>query len=310
MRLVERVPEALAGERIDRVVAMLTSCSRAEAVELIEAGQVLVRGEMARSRSAKVRLGDEVAVEMPDRAAAARLVPEPAVGVAVVHEDDDLLVVDKPAGLIVHPGAGQSTGTLVHGLLARYPEISGVGVDAARPGIVHRLDKGTSGLLLVARSQRAYESLVAMLSARQVKRRYRTLVWGRVAAASGLIDAPIGRSTRDAMKMAVAVRGKEARTRYEVLSTYDEPVEVTELACTLETGRTHQIRVHLLSIGHPVVGDLRYKGARQSLPMSRPFLHAELLELEHPVSGEPMHFESALPPDLTDVLAQLSRREA
>ena len=306
MRVTETIPEALVGERIDRVVAMLTSCSRAEAVELIEAGQVLVGGVAATSRSTKVRIDETVEVEVPDRAAAARLVPEPDIEVPVVYQDEHLLVIDKPPGLIVHPGAGQPTGTLVHGLLARYPEIVGVGVDPARPGIVHRLDKGTSGLLLVARTQVAYEALVAALSARIVHRRYRTLVWGRVAAASGLIDAPIGRSTREVMRMAVAVRGKEARTRYEVLETYTEPVEVTQLACTLETGRTHQIRVHLLSIGHPVVGDLRYNGARQSLPMRRPFLHAELLELDHPVTGEPLRFESPLPADLTEVLDQLS----
>jgi 23S rRNA pseudouridine1911/1915/1917 synthase len=306
MKVVETIPEALAGERVDRVVAMLTSCSRAEAAELIETGQVLVGGAVVTARAAKVRLGDMFEVEVPDRAELARLVPEPEIEFRVVHDDPHLLVIDKPAGLIVHPGAGQPTGTLVHGLLARYPEILGVGVDPARPGIVHRLDKGTSGLLLVARTQVAYEALVAALSARSVHRRYRTLVWGRVAAATGLIDAPIGRSTREAMRMAVAVRGKEARTRYEVLALYTEPVEVTQLACTLETGRTHQIRVHLQSIGHAVVGDLRYHGARQSLPMRRPFLHAELLELDHPVTGEPLRFESALPDDLVAVLDQLS----
>ncbi len=306
MRVVETIPEALAGERVDRVVSMLSSCSRAEAAVLIETGQVLVGGVPAPSRSAKLRAGDEVVIEVPDRAADSLVVPDSTIEFAVVHVDDHLLVIDKPAGLIVHPGAGQPTGTLVHGLLARYPEIANVGVDPVRPGIVHRLDKGTSGLLLVARTQEAYESLVAMLAARAVHRRYRTLVWGHVAAAAGLIDAPIGRSTREAMRMAVAVRGKEARTRYEVLATYDAPVEVTELACTLETGRTHQIRVHLLSIGHAVVGDLRYNGARQSLPMRRPFLHAEVLDLDHPITGESLHFESALPDDLVAVLAQLT----
>lgn len=305
MRIREVIPEALAGERVDRVVAMLSSCSRAEAVGLIDAGEVLVGGVAATSRSAKVRLGDEVEIEVPDREAAARLVPEPDVELPIVHEDDHLVVVDKPAGLVVHPGAGQRTGTLVHGLLARYPEIVGVGPDPSRPGVVHRLDKGTSGLLLVARTQAAYDVLVAALAARSVHRRYRTLVWGHLAAATGLIDAPIGRSVREPTRMAVAVRGKEARTRYEVLATFVEPVEVTHLACTLETGRTHQIRVHLRSIGHPVVGDVRYDGARQSLPMHRPFLHAELLELDHPVTGAPLRFESALPVDLQAVLDQL-----
>ncbi len=306
MNITETIPAALAGERVDRVVSMLASCSRAEAAQLVAEGQVSIGGVVASTRSTKVREGDTVEVEIPDRSVAATLVAEPGIEFSVVHEDEHLLVIDKPAGLIVHPGAGQPTGTLVHGLLARYPEVRGVGVDPLRPGIVHRLDKGTSGLLLVARTQDAYVGLVAALSARSVHRRYRTLVWGRVAAASGLIDAPIGRSTREAMKMAVAVRGKEARTRYEVLATYDEPVEVTQLACTLETGRTHQIRVHLTSIGHPVVGDLRYHGARQSLPMRRPFLHAELLELDHPISGAPLRADSPLPADLTEVLNLLT----
>jgi len=304
-RLEETIPDSLAGERVDRVVAMLTSCSRAEAAAMVEAGQVLVAGTVVTSRSAKVRAGDVIDMDVPDRALAARVVPEPEVAVPVVYEDEHLLVIDKPAGLVVHPGAGRSTGTLVHGLLAAYPEVVGVGVDPARPGIVHRLDKGTSGLLLVARTQEAYEGLVAALSARKVHRRYRTLVWGHVAAATGLIDAPIGRSAREPTRMAVAVRGKEARTRYEVLATYVEPVEVTQLACTLETGRTHQIRVHLRSIGHPVVGDVRYDGARQSLPVARPFLHAEVLDLAHPITGEPLHIESPLPADLEAVLAQL-----
>lgn len=306
MNVTETIPEALVGERVDRVVSMLASCSRAEATALIDAGQVTVAGAVATSRSAKVKLGDTFEVEVPDHDERSILVPEPDIELSVVYEDEHLLVIDKPAGLIVHPGAGQPTGTLVHGLLARYPEILPVGVDPVRPGVVHRLDKGTSGLLLVARTQVAYTALVAALSARAVHRRYRALVWGRVAAATGLIDAPIGRSTREAMKMAVAVRGKEARTRYEVLTTFTEPVEVTELACTLETGRTHQIRVHLTSIGHPVVGDLRYHGARQSLPMDRPFLHAELLELAHPVTGDALRFESPLPNELASVLDQLS----
>jgi len=306
VRVAESIPDAMAGERIDRVVAMLTSCSRAEAAELVAAGQVVVAGAPVTSRSAKVRAGDLVEIDVPDRAEATRLVPEPQVAVPVVHEDEHLLVIDKPAGLVVHPGAGRSTGTLVHGLLARYPELAGVGSDPTRPGIVHRLDKGTSGLLLVARTPQAYEALVEALSARAVHRRYRALAWGHVAAATGLIDAPIGRSAREPTRMAVDVRGKEARTRYEVLATYDEPVAVTELACTLETGRTHQIRVHLRSIGHPVVGDVRYDGARQSLPIGRPFLHAEVLELHHPVTRAHLRFESPLPADLTAVLAQLS----
>jgi 23S rRNA pseudouridine1911/1915/1917 synthase len=302
----EVVPEALAGERVDRIVAMVTGASRSEVAALIDVGAVLVGGQPVRARSTRLVAGDEVEVDLPDPAEAQRLEPEPEIPVHVVHADDDLLVIDKPAGLVVHPGAGQRSGTLVHGLLARYPELVEVGGDPARPGIVHRLDKGTSGLLLVARSAPAYEALVAALSARAVHRRYRALAWGALDAPRGLIDAPIGRSAREPTLMAVDERGKEARTRYEVLRSYAEPVVVTELACTLETGRTHQIRVHLRSIGHAVVGDLRYGGARQSLPMDRPFLHAEVLELAHPVTGEALSFRSPLPAELTDVLAGLS----
>lgn len=306
MIIREVVPEAMAGERVDRIVAMVTGISRAEVAGLIDAGAVLVGGEPARTRSTRLRAGDEVEVDVPDPAEARGLVPEHGVEVPVVHADDHLLVIDKPAGLVVHPGAGQRTGTLVHGLLARYPELVDVGGDSIRPGIVHRLDKGTSGLLLVARTQPAYEALVGALAARQVHRRYRALAWGSFDAARGLIDAPIGRSVREPTRMAVDERGKEARTRYEVLRAFVEPVAVTELACTLETGRTHQIRVHLRSIGHPVVGDARYGGARQSLPMRRPFLHAEVLELAHPVTGEALSFRSPLPADLVAVLDGLT----
>lgn len=301
----DAVPAALAGERADRIVAMITGLSRADVAALIEAGAVQVGGVRLDARSRRLAEGEVVEVDLPDPAEASRMEPEPAVSVPLVHIDDHLLVVDKPAGLVVHPGAGQRTGTLVHGLLAHHPEVLGVGGDPVRPGIVHRLDKGTSGLLLVARTQVAYEALVAALAARQVHRRYRTLVWGRVEAPRGLIDAPIGRSAREPTRMAVDERGKEARTRYEVLTTYEEPVVVTQLACTLETGRTHQIRVHLRSIGHAVVGDARYDGARQSLPMDRPFLHAEHLELAHPVTGAPLAFHSPLPHDLEAVLAGL-----
>ncbi len=213
-------------------------------------------------------------------------------------------MVDKPAGLVVHPGSGRRSGTLVNGLLASHPELADVGSDRARPGIVHRLDKGTSGLLLVARTNVAFERLVAALGSRTVHRRYHALVWGHPRATQGLVDAPVGRSANDPTRMTVTERGKPARTRYEVGRRFDQPVPVAELVCDLETGRTHQIRVHLRSIGHPVVGDVRYGGARQSLPLARPFLHAERLALDHPVSGAPLTFESPLPADLAEVLAR------
>jgi 23S rRNA pseudouridine1911/1915/1917 synthase len=249
--------------------------------------------------------GTTLDIDVPEKSEDARLEPDPTVEVPVVHEDADLLVVDKPAGLVVHPGAGQRSGTMVHGLLARYPEIAEVG-EPDRPGIVHRIDKGTSGLLLVARSQPAYEVLVGMLAAHAVDRRYRALVWGRVEVPTGMIDAPIGRSQRDRTRMAVTVRGRDATTRYEVLRRFEHPVIVTELACTLATGRTHQIRVHMASIGHPVVGDERYGGRRSTLPLPRQWLHAEHLGLDHPVTGEALAFDSPLPTELAAVLDDLA----
>lgn len=300
----EVVPRALDGQRLDRVVALVAGVSRSEAAALVAGGAVRVGGRLVTARAHRLAAGDDLDVELPDRPAAAPPAPDPTVAVPVVHEDEHLVIVDKPAGLVVHPGAGQEEGTLVNGLLARYPEMHTVG-QADRPGIVHRLDRGTSGLMLVARTAVAYEALVAMLGAREVDRRYRALVWGTLASPTGLVDAPIGRSARDRTRMAVTVGGKPARTRYEVVRTYHEPVEVTELRCRLETGRTHQIRVHLASIGHRVVGDARYGGQRQSLAMSRPFLHAEHLALDHPVTGEPLVFTSPLPEDLAAVLATL-----
>jgi 23S rRNA pseudouridine1911/1915/1917 synthase len=300
----ETVPAALDGQRLDRVVAMVTGRSRAEAAALVDAGAVAVGGQAITARSYRVSEGDQLDVPGAEPPADVSLVADPEVAVPVVHEDEHLLVVDKPAGMVVHPGAGQSAGTLVHGLLARYPEIRTVG-QPDRPGIVHRLDRGTSGLLLVARTAVAYERLVAMLAAREVDRRYRALVWGTLDSPTGVVDAPIGRSARDRTRMAVTMTGKPARTAYEVERRYDEPVAATELRCKLETGRTHQIRVHLASIGHPVVGDGRYGGDRPSLPCPRPWLHAERLALDHPVTGEPLTFTSALPPELKDVRAEL-----
>jgi 23S rRNA pseudouridine1911/1915/1917 synthase len=302
------VPAALDGERVDRVVAMLTGASRSEVTRWLDDGLVRSGGQVLANRSAKVASGDVVLLDVDLDAGPAALVGEPDVVVPVVYVDDDVLVVDKPAGLVVHPGAGNATGTLVQGLLARYPELAEVG-EPLRPGIVHRLDKDTSGLLLVARTQRAYEQLTASLAARQVERRYRTLVWGHPTATSGMVDAPIGRSPRDPTRMAVSTQGREARTRYEVERTYSEPVEVAELICRLETGRTHQIRVHLTAIGHPVVGDRRYGGYRTSLEVPRMVLHAAALRLDHPTRpGERIDLESPLPPDLAAVTEGLGPR--
>ena len=304
MKFVEEVPEALDGQRIDRVVAMVAGCSRTEAAAWIDEGRVGVGGEMVTVRSTHVATGDSLVIDAPE-AVDETPQADPGIEIPVVHLDDDVIVVDKPAGLVVHPGAGHVDGTMVNGLLARFPEIAGVG-DAARPGIVHRLDRGTSGLLVVARTARAYDALVTALAAHSMERRYDTVVHGHPEADRGLVDAPIGRSGRDATRMAVSRRGKEARTRYEVVTRFNEPLHVARLTCTLETGRTHQIRVHLSAIGHAVLGDGRYGGHPAGFALSRPFLHAASLAFAHPITGDALAFTSPLPADLQAVLESLS----
>lgn len=294
------VPESLAGERVDRAVALLTGFSRADVQTLMVEGKVTV-DDASVAKSRRLRAGEVLSVtgrpappEVPG--------PEP-VGFDVAHEDADLVVVVKPAGLVVHPGAGNEHGTLVHGLLEKYPEIAEVG-DSMRPGIVHRLDRDTSGLMLVARSPRAYRALVEMLATRQVERRYLALVWGVPEPARGSVEAPIGRSRRNPTRMAVTPSGREARTHYEVRERFGvRDVALVEVA--LDTGRTHQIRVHLSAIGHPVVGDPVYGGAREGVDIGRPFLHASQLGCEHPVTGERLEFEVPLTDDLSDVLETL-----
>jgi 23S rRNA pseudouridine1911/1915/1917 synthase len=295
-----RVPPALAGERVDRAVAFVTGFSRSDVADLVGSGAVLVDGvAVAKSR----RLAEGETVEVLSAPSAAGVPgPEP-VPVDVRYEDPDILVVAKPAGLVVHPGAGHEHGTLAHGLLARYPEIASVG-DPTRPGIVHRLDRDTSGLLVVARSTDAYTALVRALAAREVERAYLALVWGRLDAPRGVIDAPIGRSQSHRTRMAVRDTGKEARTAYEVKEELERPA-TSLLECRLESGRTHQIRVHLAAIKHPVVGDAAYGGRRQSIELARPFLHATRLAFTHPVTGEQLRFEEPLPPELASVLERL-----
>jgi 23S rRNA pseudouridine1911/1915/1917 synthase len=303
--ITEVVPDVLGGERLDKVVALRTGLSRAEVAALVDAGAVRVGGTPVTARSRRLAAGEVVEVLVPP-APVEGVSPEPAVAVTVVHADIDVIVVDKPAGLVVHPGAGHERGTLVAGLLARYPELAVVG-DPARPGIVHRLDKGTSGLLAVARSASAYRSLVAQLAGRAVDRRYLALVWGALAADAGLVDAPLGRGERDPTRMAVSAAGREARTRYQVEARFDGPAPACLLECRLETGRTHQIRAHLAAIGHPVVGDDRYGGERlRVVETARPFLHACALAFDHPVTGARVSFTSPLPADLAATLARFS----
>jgi 23S rRNA pseudouridine1911/1915/1917 synthase len=300
----EVVPSALAGQRLDRIVSLLTGASRADAAVLVNDGGAMVDGAVSVSGKLRLSEGQSIVVDPSFLPQPQDPLPDPDVEFTVVYADDDVIVVDKPAGLVVHPGAGNADATLVNGLLARYPEIASVG-QHGRPGIVHRLDVGTSGLLVVARTEAAYHHLVAALSNRDVGRRYRTLVWGHPANPTGVIDAPIGRDHRDPMKMAVVVDGKVARTHYRTLRTYRRTAEVAELECRLETGRTHQIRVHLAAIGHPVVGDGTYGGNRSAVRTTRPVLHAAALSFEHPTTHEVVSFESPLPADLQTIIDSL-----
>lgn len=296
-----KVPGTLDGVRVDRAVAMVTGLPRSVVATLVAEGRVTVDGMAVTARSLPLAAGAELEVEVPPPADPVPP-PDPAIEVRVVHEDDELVVVDKAAGVVVHPGAGHERDTLVSGLLARYPSLAGVG-DPARPGIVHRLDRGTSGLLVVARTADAHRALAAQLAARTAGRRYLALVGGHVEEEEGVVDAPIGRSDRSPTRMAVAAHGRPARTGYRVLARYEHPFPATFLAVRLETGRTHQVRVHLAAIGHPVVGDDRYGGPVVT-GLDRLFLHAAELSLDHPRTGRRCTWRSPLPDELAAVVGE------
>lgn len=293
----ETVPEALAGERLDRVVALLGDVSRSAAATAITNGGVVLDGAPAESGKVRLEVGQVVEVDPDSFPRAAPPTGDPSVPFEVVHVDDQVIVVDKPPGVVVHPGAGHPDGTLVNGLLAQFPDLAGVG-DPMRPGIVHRLDAGSSGLLVVARTAAAADALIAQFVDHSARRVYHAVVWGVPEAPHGVIDAPIGRDRRDPLRMAVVTGGRDARTDYRVVGTYRSPATVSRLECRLETGRTHQIRVHLDSIGHPLVGDPLYGQRRPNLGLQRPFLHAAELAFDHPGTGRRVTFESPLPPDL------------
>jgi 23S rRNA pseudouridine1911/1915/1917 synthase len=301
------VPATLSGVRVDRGVAMVADISRALAAQLVESGRVLVDGAPVASGKVPLQEGAVLTVQLPGEVSAIPAA-EPGVRFSVVHADEDVAVIDKPAGLVVHPGAGHAEGTLVGGLLAAFPDLGDLvtsGVCAPdRPGIVHRLDKGTSGLLAVARTADAYRSLVAQLATRSMERRYLALVAGRVADDRGEVDAPIGRSVRTPTKMAITPRGRAARTEYRVVERrgVDTGSPTTLLELALQSGRTHQVRVHMAAIGHPVVGDARYGTPDKRLGSGRFFLHAARLAFDHPQTGIRAEFASPLPGDLQDYL--------
>ena len=314
------------GERLDRVLAnRVSELSRSRIKALVLAGQVTIAGTQVRDPGRKVRTDDAVAIAVPQpEPAAPRAEPIP---LNVVYEDDAIIVIDKPSGLVVHPAAGNWAGTLVNALIAHCGDgLSGIG-GVRRPGIVHRLDKDTSGLLVVAKTDRAHRKLAAQFADHgrtgPLERAYLAFVWGAPARPKGTIDKPIDRHPQARDKMAVRAGGRPAVTHWEVLERYPGTggdTVASLLKCRLETGRTHQIRVHLAAIGHPLLGDSVYgpgfktkasqlpQRAREALAaLDRQALHAHILGLEHPITGEQLHFRSELPADLAALRCALSQ---
>lgn len=312
--MIRLVVEETASERLDAWIARrLPEVSRSQVTQLLEQGHIRIDGRVPK-KSEKPAAGDVIEIEIPE--------PTPThigaeeIPLTIVYEDRDIVVIDKPAGMVVHPAPGHGQGTLVNALLHHVTDLSGVGGEL-RPGIVHRLDKDTSGLLLVAKHDQSHRALSAALKAREIKRWYLAASWGHLREDDVTVDAPIGRSPNYRQKMAIVPTGRNAVTHFHRLERWRG---ADLLRCQLETGRTHQIRVHLLSIGHPVVGDVTY-GANFQRAMSgtilswarafakrvpRQFLHATELSFQHPRTGEAMRFVSELPPEL-EVAAQWAR---
>ena len=291
------------GKRLDVLVASALDISRSQAATLIAGGHVFVDGRREKA-AYRPRPGERVEAVVP-ASAKPEVAPE-RINLDVVFEDDDLLVVDKAAGMVVHPAPGNWSGTLVNALKGRGGELSTAG-GADREGIVHRLDKETSGLLLVAKSDRAHRALGADLAARRIKRRYAVLCWGHLADDRLTVDRPIARDPRDRKRMAIVSTGRPAKTDFVRLARFDA---ADLLRAELHSGRTHQVRVHLASIGHPVVGDDTYGGGGGRrlvmLPQRRHFLHAAWLQFRHPATGAVVDLRSPLPPDLHRALGAVA----
>jgi 23S rRNA pseudouridine1911/1915/1917 synthase len=291
------------GERLDRVVAArVPDLSRSQVQRLIKDGAVTVNGRPSKP-SYRVEVGDEIAVEIPAELPE-RVKPE-NIPLDIIYEDAALLVVNKPAGMVVHPALGHASGTLVNAVLAHCPQAAEVG-GPERAGIVHRLDKDTSGLILVAKDETTRAALQHQFKRRQVTKTYLALVEGQVQPREGVVEAPVGRNKRQRKQMAVVRSGREARTTYRAVEYFSDH---TLLEVHPHTGRTHQVRVHLAWLGYPVVGDAVYGHRRQRLLQGRHFLHAARLRFTHPPTGEEVAFEAPLSSELAGVLKQLRRRQ-
>lgn len=290
------------GERLDKfAAAALGDVSRAEIQRLVKAGEVLVNGRAERA-SYRLEPGDVVELALPQREAPA-IQPED-IELEVLYEDADLVAVNKPAGMVTHPAFGNLSGTLVNAALARWPEMRDVGPELARAGVVHRLDKDTSGVIVLARTPEALRALQRQFRRRTVYKRYLALVEGVPGSPSGIIEAPIGRDPKNRKRMSVVKGGREAVSRYDVLEDLGSNALV---AVEPGTGRTHQIRVHLAWLGNPIVGDRLYGYRKQRIGLKRLFLHAAELHVDSPSTGERLEFRAPLPASLEDILAKLRR---
>lgn len=307
------VPAEWSGERVDRALAGHLDLPRSRVASWIRAGRVSLAGVTVEKAGAALRAGAELAWDPPP-AVDERVRPE-AGDLVLLHEDDDVIAIDKPAGLVVHPGAGRRSGTLVHRLLAAYPELAGVG-GPGRPGIVHRLDAGTSGVMLVARNAAAHTRLARAFAGREVDKLYLAIVWGIPKADAGVVEAPVGRHPRERQRMAVVPGGRPAKTGWRRIASRG-PVSLVEFR--LHTGRTHQIRVHARHLGHPLVGDPVYGEARwRALPAARarplvkferPALHAWRIAFTHPGTGRRLEIEAPPPADFVELWRAVTGEE-
>lgn len=290
--------------RLDAYISKINSnISRTMVQKLIQEGNVFVNGK-EKKISYKVQVGDIIEINIP-KPQETTIKPE-NIPIEIVYEDMDIIVVNKPKGMVVHPANGNPDGTLVNAVMAICKDsLSGIGGEI-RPGIVHRLDKDTSGLLIVAKNDKAHINMSNQIKNREVKKIYIALVRGLVSEDEATINMPIGRSTKDRKKMAIRKDGKEAVTHFKVLKRYSK---YTLLEIKIDTGRTHQIRVHMSEIGHPVVGDMVYSNGKNEFGVEGQMLHAKSLDFKHPVTGEKMHLEAELPPYFKDVLEKLEKEQ-
>lgn len=297
-KMVHTILEQQKGDRIDKVISTLDEeWSRTQVQQWIKEGNVLVNGQKIKTNY-KCSLNDQIEITIPDPELL-DVIPE-EMDLDIYFEDKDVLVVNKPSGMVVHPAPGHLTGTLVNGLMAHCKDLSGIN-GVLRPGIVHRIDKDTSGLLMVAKNDMAHEKLVNQLVEKTVTRKYRAIVHGVIPHDFGTIDAPLGRDTRDRQSMTIVDNGKHAVTHFHVIERFKD---FTFVECQLETGRTHQIRVHMKYIGYPLAGDPKY-GPKKTLDINGQALHAGVLGFNHPRTNEYLEFEAPLPREFEEVLEQL-----